>query len=133
MLLSGDGYVEAVAGSGAVPLVIPALPGTQDLGHLLDVLDGMDEVKVCTAYRMDGELVDSPPTNPDHWEALEPVYESFPGWTESSRGCTRMEDLPANARAYLDAMESLTGAPIHMVSTGPDRSENIIIEHPLGA
>ena len=99
----------------------------------LDVLDGMDEIKVCTGYRYEGQLLETPPTNPDHWEGLETVYESFPGWTESSRGCTRMEDLPANARAYLDAMESLTGAPIHMVSTGPDRSENIIIEHPLGA
>jgi len=98
----------------------------------LDVLDGMDEIKVCTAYRLDGEdLVDTFPTNPDDWERLEPVYETFPGWSDSSRGAQRLEDLPNNARAYLDAMEQLTGAPVHMVSTGPDRSENIIVRHPL--
>ena len=97
----------------------------------LDVLDGMEEIKVCTSYRLQGEAIDSPPTNPDDWNALEPVYESFPGWAESSRGATRLEDLPANARSYLGAMEELTGAPVHMVSTGPDRNENIIIRHPL--
>jgi adenylosuccinate synthase len=97
----------------------------------LDVLDGMEEVKVCTAYRLDGETVHTPPTNPDDWERLEPVYESFPGWSQSSRGARSLEELPANARAYLQAMEQISGAPIHMVSTGPDRSENIIIRHPL--
>ncbi|MEM1411719.1 MAG: adenylosuccinate synthase [Pseudomonadota bacterium] len=97
----------------------------------LDVLDGMDEIRVCTAYRLNGETLVVPPTNPDDWAALEPIYESFPGWSESSRGATRLEDLPANARAYLEAMEALTGASVHMVSTGPDRNENIIIRHPL--
>lgn len=97
----------------------------------LDVLDGMDEVKIATAYRLNGETLDVPPTNPDDWRELEPVYESFPGWQESSRGVTELDALPANARAYLDAVEQLTGAPIHMISTGPDRSENIILRHPL--
>ena len=97
----------------------------------LDVLDGMEEIKVCTAYRLDGEALDAFPTNPDDWDRLEPQYESFPGWSASSRGARSMDDLPANARAYLAAMEELTGAPVHMVSTGPDRSENIIIQHPL--
>jgi len=98
----------------------------------LDVLDGMDEIKVATAYRLNGQEIDVPPTNPDDWSALEPVYESFPGWSESSRGVTDLDKLPPNARAYLDAMEQLTGAPVHMVSTGPDRNENIIVQHPLG-
>ena len=97
----------------------------------LDVLDGMDEVKVCIAYRLDGQRIETPPTNPDHWEHLEPVYETFPGWSESSRGATQFDALPSNAQVYLNAMEELTGAPIHMVSTGPDRSENIILKHPL--
>ena len=98
----------------------------------LDVLDGMEEIKICTSYRLHGETLTVPPTNPDDWDALEPVYESFPGWSESSRGATSLEALPANARSYLKVMEELTGAPIHMVSTGPDRSENIIIQHPAG-
>jgi adenylosuccinate synthase len=97
----------------------------------LDVLDGMDEIKVCTSYKLHGETTDAPPTNPDDWDDLEPVYESFPGWSESSRGATEMDQLPTNARSYLESMEALCGAPIHMVSTGPDRSENIIIQHPL--
>jgi adenylosuccinate synthase len=96
----------------------------------LDVLDGLDEVKVCVAYRLRGHQLDSPPSNPDDWAALEPVYESFPGWSEPTRGATRMDDLPANARAYLQAVEDRSGAPIHIVSTGPDRNENIFIADP---
>jgi adenylosuccinate synthase len=99
----------------------------------LDVLDGMDQVKVCIAYRLDGERIEVPPTNPDHWSQLEPVYETFPGWKESSRGVTDFDALPGNAQAYLNAMVELSGAPIHMVSTGPDRNENIILQHPLAA
>jgi len=98
----------------------------------LDVLDGLPEVKVCTAYDLDGERIETPPTNPDHWAALEPVYRTFPGWSKSSRGARDLADLPGNARTYLEAVEALTGAPIHMISTGPDRTENIILHHPLG-
>ena len=97
----------------------------------LDVLDGFDEIKICTAYRLDGKLLNAPPLDSESWADLEPVYQSFPGWTESSRGATSMDDLPANARAYLQAMEELCGAPVHIVSTGPDRSENIIIKYPF--
>jgi len=98
----------------------------------LDVLDGVEEIKVGIAYRLNGDVLDVPPQNPEAWDDLEVEYESFPGWQESTRGVTRMEDLPANARAYLAAMEALCGAPVHMVSTGPDRVENIIIQHPMG-
>ena len=97
----------------------------------LDVLDGVETIKVCTAYRLNGELLDVPPLNPEAWDDLEAVYESFPGWQDSTRGITRYEDLPGNAKAYLSAMESLCGAPVHMVSTGPDRKEIIIIQHPM--
>ena len=97
----------------------------------LDVLDGFDEIRICTAYRLNGQLLDAPPLDVQDWARLEPVYETFPGWQESSRGATRMEDLPANARSYLEAMESLCGAPIHIVSTGPDRNENIVIRYPF--
>jgi len=97
----------------------------------LDVLDGFDEIKVCTAYRLHGATLDAPPLDVSHWAELEPVYESFPGWQDSSRGATRLEDLPPNARSYLEAMEALSGAPVHIVSTGPERSENIIIKYPF--
>jgi len=97
----------------------------------LDVLDGFDEIMMCTAYRLHGETLDTPPLDAMSWSELEPVYESFPGWQDSSRGATRMEDLPANARSYLEAMEAMCGAPIHIVSTGPERNENIILKYPF--
>ncbi len=98
----------------------------------LDVLDGVETIKVGIAYKLGDQLLDVPPLNAEDWDELEVVYESFPGWTESTRGVTRMEDLPENAKTYLAAMEALCGAPIHLVSTGPDRKENIIIHHPMG-
>jgi adenylosuccinate synthase len=97
----------------------------------LDVMDGFDEISICTHYRLDGKIIDAPPLDADAWGRLEPVYETFPGWQESSRGATEMEQLPANARAYLKAMEELCGAPVHIVSTGPDRRENIILQYPF--
>jgi len=97
----------------------------------LDVLDGVETIKVGIAYRLNGELLDIPPQNAEAWNDLEVEYESFPGWQESTRGVTRFEDLPANAKTYLGAMEALCGAPVHMVSTGPDRKENIVIRHPM--
>ena len=98
----------------------------------LDVLDGVETIKVGVAYRLNGELLDVPPLNAEAWGDLEVEYESFPGWSESTKGVTRYEDLPENAKAYLAAMEALCGAPVHMVSTGPERKENIIIHHPMG-
>ena len=98
----------------------------------LDVLDGVETIKVGVAYRLDGELLHVPPQNAEAWGDLEVEYESFPGWQESTRGITRFEDLPANAKTYLGAMEALCGAPVHMVSTGPERKENIVIRHPMG-
>ena len=97
----------------------------------LDVLDGFDEIRICTAYRLGSEVLDAPPLDAHEWEHLEPVYESFPGWQDASRGATAMEDLPSNARRYLQKMEELCGAPVHIVSTGPDRSENIVIRYPF--
>ncbi|MGD8346875.1 MAG: adenylosuccinate synthase [Lysobacterales bacterium] len=97
----------------------------------LDVMDGFEEIRICTHYRLGGEVIDAPPLDADAWAELEPVYETFPGWQGSTRGVTRMEDLPANARSYLDAMESLCGAAVHIVSTGPDRAENIVVRYPF--
>ncbi len=98
----------------------------------LDVLDELETIKIGIAYRLNGELLDVPPQNAEDWGNLEVEYESFPGWQESTRGITRMEDLPVKAKSYLSAMESLCGAPVHIVSTGPDRKENVIIKHPVG-
>ncbi|NNJ65306.1 MAG: adenylosuccinate synthase [Xanthomonadales bacterium] len=97
----------------------------------LDVLDGFDEIRICTHYRLGGEILNAPPLDAEAWADLEPVYETFPGWSETSRGATSLDELPANARSYLQAMEDLCGAPVHIVSTGPDRAENIVIQYPF--
>ena len=98
----------------------------------LDVLDGLEELKICTGYRLAGEDIESTPVDADSWGCLEPVYAVLPGWQESSRGVTTLQQLPANARRYLDAMQELSGAPVHIVSTGPDRTENIVLQYPFG-
>ncbi|MGD8680494.1 MAG: adenylosuccinate synthase, partial [Lysobacterales bacterium] len=77
----------------------------------LDVLDGFDQIRICTAYRLNGEILDAPPLDAHSWGDLEPVYETFPGWKASSRGARSMDDLPANARSYLQHLEELCGAP----------------------
>ena len=97
----------------------------------LDVLDGFETLKICTAYRLGDKVLTAPPLDAASWADLEPVYESFPGWEQSSRGATRLDQLPENAKRYLDAMESLCGAPVHMISTGPERNENIINRYPF--
>jgi len=98
----------------------------------LDVLDGLEELKICTAYKLDGKPIDSTPLDTDNWACLEPVYQSFPGWRESTRGAKDLSELPASARKYLDAIEHLVGVPVHLISTGPDRNENIILQFPFG-
>jgi adenylosuccinate synthase len=97
----------------------------------LDVLDGMDSIGICTHYTVDGERVDRIPTGADAVARCEPVYERLPGWKESTVGVRALEALPANARAYLARIEALTGVPIAMVSTGPDRDDTILLRHPL--
>jgi adenylosuccinate synthase len=97
----------------------------------LDVLDGMDEIKVCTSYRLDGRAVDLIPTGAEAVARCTPVYETMPGWKDSTVGARSFDALPANARAYLKRIEALTGVPIAMVSTGPDRDETILVHHPF--
>ena len=96
----------------------------------LDVLDGLKEIKVCTGYRLHGEDVDILPLDADDIAACEPVYETFPGWEGSTFGLTRWDDLPLNARRYLERVQAFIGAPIDMVSTGPDRDHTILLRHP---
>ncbi|MFK8019677.1 MAG: adenylosuccinate synthase [Pseudomonadales bacterium] len=98
----------------------------------LDVLDGLDELKICTAYKSkDGELRTVLPTDSTEIAEMEPVYETMPGWQETTMGATSMDQLPANARAYIDRIEELLGVSADIVSTGPDRNETIVRNHPF--
>ena len=99
----------------------------------LDVLDTLPEIKVCVGYRLYGQTTDILPLDADDILACEPIWETLPGWAESSFGVTEWDKLPANARAYLQRIELLIGAPIDMVSTGPDRDHTIVLRHPYHA
>ncbi len=97
----------------------------------LDVLDGMDEVKLCVGYKIDGKDVDLLPRGAAEVARCEPVYETFGGWKESTIGITQWNELPATAQAYLTRVQEVAGVPIDMVSTGPDRDETILLRHPF--
>jgi len=97
----------------------------------LDVLDGFDTVKLCTAYELDGEVVSSAPMAADVLERVRPVYEEMPGWSESTLGVTDYAALPANARAYLDRLAEVSGVPVDLISTGAERRHTIILRHPF--
>jgi adenylosuccinate synthase len=97
----------------------------------LDVLDGMEKVRLCTGYRVDGKAIDLLPTGAEETARCQPVYEDFPGWTESTVGISSYERLPARARSYLERLEALCGVPVDMISTGPDRDETIVRRHPF--
>ncbi|MBI2379714.1 MAG: adenylosuccinate synthase [Gammaproteobacteria bacterium] len=100
----------------------------------LDVLDGLETLKIAVNYRCDqrGPL-SVPPCDADAFEGLEPEYIEMPGWSESTVGVKRYEDLPLAARNYLKKLEEVTGVPVHIISTGPDREETIILQHPFEA
>jgi adenylosuccinate synthase len=97
----------------------------------LDVLDGMAELKMCVSYTIDGQLSDLLPAGAEDTARCEPVYETLPGWTESTVGARHLEDLPKHARAYLDRIAAVCDVPIDMISTGPDRVETIVRRHPF--
>nr|WP_237392712.1 adenylosuccinate synthase [Steroidobacter denitrificans] len=97
----------------------------------LDVLDGLDTVRVAVGYRVHGEFRDRLPVGAAAAAICSPVYEELPGWKENTLGVKSFEDLPQNAQAYLHRLETLVGAPIVIVSTGPDREETIIRSNPL--
>jgi adenylosuccinate synthase len=92
----------------------------------LDVLDGLGELKVCTAYRVHGEVVCDMPAANLLLEQVEPVYETMPGWDAPTSGITRFEELPQTARDYIAFLEERTGVEVGAVSTGPERSETIV-------
>ena len=97
----------------------------------LDVLDGLDEISICVGYTNDaGETVSNPIDAVDY-ENLRPVYETLPGWRDSTVGLKSLDALPETARAYIARIEELVGAPIDIISTGPDREETILLRHPF--
>lgn len=98
----------------------------------LDVLDGLETVKVCTGYKGE-ESTSSSLMDCANFEALEPIYEELPGWSDSTLGAKSLDDLPENARAYISFIEKTIEAPVDIISTGPDRDETIIVRHPFGS
>ena len=97
----------------------------------LDVLDGMETVKLGVGYKYRGEEIAIMPAGADAVAECEPIYEEFPGWKESTFGVTKWEDLPETARQYLTRLSEVAGAPIALVSTGPDREQTILHVDPF--
>src|SRR3954471_8877116 len=96
----------------------------------LDVLDGLKELQLSTGYELDGEHTDILPLGADEISRCKPVYETLPGWTESTVGVTQYDKLPVNARLYLQRIEQVTGVPVDIISTSPDRDHTIMMRHP---
>ncbi len=97
----------------------------------LDVLDGLEYLDLCTGYKLDGEKTDILPMGADEIAKCEPIYERMQGWTQTTVGITEYDKLPIEARLYLQRIEQVTGVPIHLVSTSPDRDHTILIQHPF--
>ncbi len=97
----------------------------------LDVLDGLDTIRLCTGYRRDGETFLTLPANAEALAGCEPIYEEWPGWKESTLGIRRYADLPRNARAYLERIAEAVETPLDIISTGADRADTIILRHPF--
>ena len=97
----------------------------------LDVLDGFDELKVCVAYKLDGEIIDYLPASQAAQARVEPVYETIEGWKETTRGARSWADLPAAAIKYVRRVEELIGAPVALLSTSPERSDTILVHNPF--
>ncbi|MGM7448324.1 adenylosuccinate synthase [Idiomarina sp. ST20R2A10] len=99
----------------------------------LDVLDGLEELKICIGYQLsDGSVTEHPPLSAEDYEVVEPIYETMPGWQQSTVGITEHKELPPEALAYIARIEALTGVPVDIISTGPDRKETIVLRHPFG-
>ena len=96
----------------------------------LDVLDGLETIKICTGYRLEGEVLDVPPVSTIKFAECEPVYEEMAGWSESTVGMTDYNKLPENAKAYIKQLEVLLETPIDIISTGPERMHTIVLKDP---
>jgi adenylosuccinate synthase len=97
----------------------------------LDVLDGFDELKICTAYELDGEMLDYLPTAADKQARVQPIYETMKGWSESTAGARSWADLPGEAVKYVRRIEELIQCPVSMVSTSPEREDTILVTDPF--
>ena len=97
----------------------------------LDVLDGFEELKICTGYELDGKRIDYLPTAADHQARCQPIYESLPGWSESTEGARSWADLPANAIKYVRRVEELIDCPVALLSTSPEREDTILVTDPF--
>lgn len=97
----------------------------------LDVLDGLETIKICIAYQDKQGKPVAVPFDAEGWESVQPVYEELPGWSESTEGVQNVEALPANARNYIARIEALVSSPVDIISTGPDRVETIVLRHPF--
>lgn len=97
----------------------------------LDVLDGLDVIRICVGYKGIDSEIKTTPLDSDTYETLEPIYEEIPGWTESTLGLRKLDELPSAARNYINRIEKTVGAPIDIISTGPERNETIILKHPF--
>ncbi len=97
----------------------------------LDVLDGLDTLRVCVGYRSGGTVTPEPPMSPGGYADIEPVYEELPGWREPTSGITDYAALPGNARRYLERLQTLVDVPLEMISTGPEREHTIVLRHPF--
>jgi adenylosuccinate synthase len=97
----------------------------------LDVLDELDEIRICTGYRVKGEAVDTPPIGAEGFAGITPVYETLPGWKTSTFGIRRYEELPENARRYLQRIAEVTETPVAIISTGPDRDHTMVMQNPF--
>jgi adenylosuccinate synthase len=98
----------------------------------LDVLDGLDPIRICVGYSIKGLMTVEPPLSVEGYADVEPVYEELPGWRESTVGVTDYQALPGNARRYLERLAHLVAVPIEMISTGPDREQTVVLQHPFG-
>lgn len=122
------GWYDAVAMRRAVD--INSLSGLALMK--IDVLDGMEELCICTKYKLsDGTLSDLPPLAAYEYSKVTPVYETMPGWSESTVGVTKFEDLPDNAKKYIRRLEELAGVPVAIISTGPEREQTIMLIDPM--
>ncbi|MEO1963267.1 MAG: adenylosuccinate synthase, partial [Cycloclasticus sp.] len=97
----------------------------------LDVMDGLKEVKICTAYKLNGEIIDVPPIGAENYEQCEPVFETMPGWIGQTEGRKSLDGFPEGALAYIKRLEELIEVPIDIISTGPERTETIVLNHPF--
>ena len=93
---------------------------------MVDVLSAFDEVRVCVGYEVDGERVDQFPMHQTDLHHARPIYESLPGWGVGVRGCRRREELPEEARGFVEFIEDEIGAPLRMISVGPERDQAIV-------